>query len=71
MSAKKPAAVKPASKKTVRPAATHPTWVEMIKVRLLAFVVYLHSFVVCIGACLLVIGYGGGRAQGIFLSPTL
>ncbi|KAF8232303.1 hypothetical protein L208DRAFT_938732 [Tricholoma matsutake] len=31
MSAKKPAAVKPASKKTVRPAATHPTWVEMIK----------------------------------------
>jgi hypothetical protein len=32
MSAKKSAAVKPASKKTARPAATHPSWIEMIKV---------------------------------------
>jgi len=31
MSAKKPASVKPSSKKTARPAATHPTWVDMIK----------------------------------------
>jgi hypothetical protein len=69
MSVKKPAAVKPASKKTARAAATHPTWIEMIKVRVLLSMLCTLSFCTTWGMYPPVIKYGSGRAQGIFFVP--